>query len=107
MPKHNKIIVCVCADDTERRRMIQRLVVKLGLANTPGDAGKIIKMYPQDFDLKETYFVLAERYDLNSSPHTTQQLYRMALSGIAVVIGARRVQPQYEFMCQIYQEGDL
>ena len=100
-------MVCVSSNDQERRRMIQRLAVKLGFALTPGDAGKIIRMYPQDFDLTNAYFVLAERYDLNSTAHTTQQLFRMALSGVAVIIGCRRVQPQFEFMCEIYQEGDV
>ena len=75
--------------------------------NVGGDAAKLIRMYPQDFDLTSTYLVMAERYDLNSSHHTTQQLYRMALSGIAVVIGARRVQPQFEFMCEIIQQGEI
>lgn len=107
MPKQNKIIVCISADDQERRRMIQRMAVKLGIALTPGDAGKLVKLYPQDYDLTSAYFVLAERYDLNSSHHTTQQLYRMALAGIAVVIGARRVQTQFEFMCEIYHDGDV
>lgn len=107
MPKPNKIIVCISTDDQERRRMVQRMAVKLGLALTPGDAGKLIKMYPQDYDLTSAYFVLAERYDLNSSHHTTQQLYRMALSGVAVVIGARRVQHNFEFMCEIINEGEI
>lgn len=100
-------MVCISSNDHERRRMIQRLAVKLGFALTPGDAGKIIKMYPQDFDLTSAYFVLAERYDLNSSVHTTQQLFRMAMNGMAVVIGSRRVQTQFEFMCEIYNEGDI
>ena len=107
MPKPNKIIVCMSADEHERRRMLQRMAVKIGLATTPGDASKLIRMYPQDFDLTSTYLVMAERYDLNSSHHTTQQLYRMALSGMAVVIGARRVQPQFEFMCEIIQQGEI
>lgn len=107
MTKRNKIIVCLSSDDNERRRMVQKMAVKCGLATTPGDALKIMKLYPQDFDLANTYFVLAERYDLNSSHYTTHELYKLALQGIAVIVGARRIQQQFEFMCEIINQNDL
>ena len=107
MPKQNKIIVCVATDDTERRRMIQRLAVKFGLALTAGDANKLIKQTPYDYDLSEAYQVLALNYNLNTSPSTTHQLYRMATQGIAVIVGVKKLQTQYEFMSETYYQGEI
>lgn len=107
MAKHNKIIVCISTDDTERRRMIQRLAIKHGFAQTPGDANKIIRTSPTDFDLNDAYFVLATTYNLNASPMTTNQLYRLAAMGVAVIVGLKKIQPQYEFMCEIYNQGEV
>lgn len=105
--KHNKIIVCVSTDAQERRRMIQRVIIKLGFAITPGDANKLIRNSPRDFDLSEAYFVIADTYNLNESPHTTHQLYRLAIMGVAVVVGLKKLQPQYEQMCEVYNQGDI
>ena len=83
--KQFKIIAIVSADDTERRRMMQQMLVKLGLAITPGDAAKLIKPTPDDFDLSSAYYVAAGKYNLASSDLTTHQLYRLAHQGVAVV----------------------
>ena len=107
MPKHNKIIVCIASDDIERRRMIQRLVIKLGFALTPGDANKLIRNSPTDFALTEAYFVIAMIYNFNTSPATTHQLYRLAIQGIAVIVGVKALQPQFELMCETYYQGDI
>lgn len=107
MAKQNKIIVCVCTDDTDRLNMIKRLAVKKGLATTPGDAQKLIRQSPIDYDLTESYLVLASDYNLASSAMTTHQLYRMAVSGICIIVGAKRLQPAYEFMCEAYYQGEV
>lgn len=107
MPKQNKIIVCVSTDDMERRAMVQRLIIKLGFALTPGDAGKIIKKSPEDFDMSSAYFVFATHCNLNSSPNITHQLYRLAIQGIAVVVGVKTLKPQHEMMCEVYYQGDV
>ena len=105
--KRNKLIICVGTDDQERRRLIQRVAIKLGFALTPGDANKLIQNSPRDFDLSEAYFVIAHTYNLNESPHTTHQLYRLAVQGVAVIIGVKKLQPQYEQMCEVYNQGDI
>ena len=107
MPKHNKIIVCVSTDDSERIAMIQRLLVKNGLALTAGDARKIIRQTPSDFDLSSTYFVAASHYDLGSSTIITPQLFRLASSGILVIVGVKKIKPIFEFMCEAYFQGDI
>jgi len=105
--KHNKIIVCVCSDDHERRQMVQRVAIKLGFALTMSDANKVVRHTPRDFDLSESYFIIAASYNLNESPHTTHQLYRLAIQGVAVVVGVKRLQPLFEPMCYVYYQGDL
>jgi len=105
--KQNKIIVCIATDDSERQAMIKRVLVKKGLANTPGDAGKIIKPSPNDYDLADCYYVAALDYNLASSPLITHQLYRLAASGVLVVIGTKKLQTNYEFMCEPYYQGQI
>lgn len=105
--KQNKIIVCISSDDSERTAMVKRVLVKKGLANTPGDAAKIIKVSPDDFDLAGCYYVAAMHYNLASSQMITHQLYRLAASGMLVVIGAKKLQTNFEFMCEPYYQGQI
>jgi hypothetical protein len=102
MKKSNKIIVAVSPDRNQRAAMIARIAVNLGFARTPGDAGKIIRQTPYDYDLANCYFVLAETYNLRESPLTTQRLYELAATGIAVIIGTKKIPPEMEFLCEIY-----
>ena len=102
MKKANKIIVVVSPDKAQRQTMIQRLTIQLGFARTMGDAAKIIRQTPYDYDLASCYFVLAESYNLRESPITTQRLYELSVMGIAVVVGTKRVPPEMEFLCDIY-----
>jgi hypothetical protein len=103
MKKNNKIIVAVSSDRNQRVAMLQRIAVDLGFAKIPGDAGKIIRQSPYDFDLANCYFVLAETYNLRESPMTTQRLYELAATGIAIVIGTKKIPPEMEFLCEIYK----
>lgn len=108
MPKKdNKIIVAISPDSHERRSMIRRIAIDLGFANTPSDADKIIRGSAQDFDLVNTYFVLAETCNLRESPITTHRLYELAARGIAVVVGVKRLYPEHEFMCRPYYPSDF
>lgn len=103
MPKkQNKIIVAISSDERERKAMLQRIAIDLGFAMTPADAGKIIQSTPQDFDLVNTYFVLASTYNFRESPITTHKLYELAAHGIAVVVGVKKLYPEHEFMCVAY-----
>jgi hypothetical protein len=102
MKKVNKIIIAVSPDRNQRLAMLQRIAVDLGFAKTPGDAGKIIRQTPYDYDLANCYFVLAETYNLRESPITTQRLYELAVTGIAVIIGAKKIPTEMEFLCEIY-----
>lgn len=99
-----KIIVCVAHEEAERRRMISKLAVDMGLALTASDATKLIRPTPFDYDLGRAYLVLASTFNFKNSPQTTNQLYRLAISGVAVIIGVKKLQPEFEFMCQIYNQ---
>ena len=105
--KNNKIIVCISTDDTERISMVRRVLVKKGLANTAGDAAKLIKPSAGDFDLGDCYYVAASLYNLASSQFITHQLYRLAASGVLVVVGAKKLQTNFEFMCEPYFQGQI
>ena len=108
MPKkQNKIIVAISPDEKERKAMVGSIAIDLGFAITPADAAKIIRMTPQDYDLVNTYFVLAHSYNLRESPITTHRLYELAARGIAVVIGAKKLYPEHEFMCDAYYPLDF
>lgn len=102
-----RIICCICTDDSERLQMIKKVLVKKGLASTPGDAAKLIKPNPSDFDAVDSYYIAASLYNLKSSDTITNQLYRMAASGILVVVGLKKLQPEYEFMCESYYQGQI
>lgn len=105
--KQNKIIVALCPDDELREKMVRKIAINLGFARTHGDAKKIIRENVADYDLPSSYFILAKQYSMRSSPETTQRLYQMALNGIAVVVGSKRIYPEHEFMCEIYQPDDI
>jgi hypothetical protein len=107
MKKHNKIIVAVSPDPDERRKMIRRIAVELGFAMTPGDAGKLTKQTPHDYDLNQCYFVLAENYNFRESPLTTYRLIEMAARGIAVVVGTKRLPREAEVFCEVINPEDL
>lgn len=102
--KSKKIIVCISASETERVKMMQKVIVKLGFALINSDAGKLIRKTPHDFD-HDSYFIFASSYNFRESPITTNQLFERALTGEAVVLGCKKVQPEFEFMCKlIYPE---
>lgn len=105
--KRNKIIVALCPDDELREKMVRKLAIRLGFARNETDAKRIIKINALDYDLPNTYFVLASNYSLRRSPETTQRLYQMALSGMAVVVGVKRIYPEHEFMCEIYYPDEV
>ncbi|MDR1343938.1 MAG: hypothetical protein LBJ39_01160 [Tannerellaceae bacterium] len=107
MKKSRKIIVAVSPDSALRQRMIRRLVVNLSFALTPGDAGKIIRNTPYDFDLANCYFVFAGTYNLRESAITTARLYELAATGTAVVIGSRKIPHEMEFICEAIFPYDL
>ena len=107
MKKQYKIMAVVASDEGDRRRMVQRLAVRLGFARTPGDAGKIIRENVWDYDLANAYFVLAYQFNFRDSPQAAQQLFRLAAQGLAVVVGCRRVPREYEFLCEVYTEQDI
>lgn len=107
MKKQNKIMVVVAQDEKERKRLVQRLAVRLGFAMTPGDAAKVIRPTAWDWDLDQSYFVLAYQFNFRESPHTAQQLFQMAARGMAVVVGCRRIPKEYEFFCEIFTDEDM
>ena len=107
MKKQNKIIVCLAPSEQERLTMVAKALVKLGFARTPGDAKKIIAITPFDVDLPTAYFVAAQSFNFRKSANTTQRLYEMAARGFLVLIGAKRIPPEMEFMCDIYYSVDF
>lgn len=102
--KQNKIIVAVHPDEQVRRRIIQRILVKLSFANTPADASKLIRPTVHDIDLAECYYVCAATHNLRDSPITRQRLYELAARGMAVIIGVKRLQAEFEFICEAVYE---
>ena len=107
MKKTNKIIAVVSPDRAQRQTMIQRVAVQLGFAKTPGDAAKIIRQTPYDYDLANCYFILAESYNLRESPATTQRLFELAATGMAIIVGMKKVPPEMEFLCDIYSPNNF
>lgn len=97
--KANKIMVAVSADKETRTRLLRRMAVDAGFALTPSDAGKLIRPSVHDIDLSRAYFVLADLYSFRESPITTQRLFEMAARGIAVMVGTRRLPPEFEPFC--------
>lgn len=98
--KQNKIIVAVHPDAQERRKIIQATIVRLGLAITPVDAAKLIKPTVYDFDLQQCYFVCAELHNFRDSPITNQRMYEMAARGMAVVVGVKHLQREFEIISE-------
>ena len=100
--KQNKLIVAVHQDRLARDKILRRIVVELGFALTPSDAGKLIRTNVFDIDLTEAYFVIADNYNFRESPLTQQRLYELAARGIAVILGTPKLQKEFEFICQAY-----
>lgn len=107
MRKTNKIIVCLSFNESERSTMIAKMLVKFGFARTPGDAKKIIGASAFDVDFSSSYFVAAQTFNFRSSAYTTQRLYEMAVRGNLVIVGAKKVPPEMEFMCEILTPSDI
>ena len=87
--------------------MVAKSLVKFGFARTPGDAKKIIAISPFDIDLPAAYFVAAQSYNFRKSANTTQRLYEMAARGFLVIIGAKHIPSEMEFMCDIHTIADF
>lgn len=102
--KQNKIITVVSSNPETRNRLIQRTLVQLNFAHTNGDADKLIKMNVYDIDLQAAYYVCADNFNFRESPITTQRLYEMAARGMAIIVGVRRLQKEYEFICEAIYE---
>ena len=83
-------MVAVAADKEARTRLLRRMAV---------DAGKLIRPSVHDIDLSRAYFVLADLYSFRESPITTQRLFELAARGIAVMVGTRRLPPEFEPFC--------
>lgn len=102
--KQNKVITIVATNAKHRVKLIQRTLVQLNFALTPSDADKLIQSSIYDIDLSLAYYVCADNFNFRESPITTQRLYEMAARGMAVIVGVRRLQKEYEFMCQAIYE---
>lgn len=102
--KQNKIIVAIHPDEQVRRKIIQRILVRLNFAITSGDASKLIRSTVYDFDLAECYYVCAATHNLRDSPITRQRLYELSARGIAVIIGVKRLQAEFEFISEAVYE---
>lgn len=100
--KQNKIFVAVSADPSHRLTIIQRILIDLKLAITPGDASKLIRKSVYDIDLSNAYYVCADNFNFRESEITRQRLYEMAARGIAVIVGVKRLPREFEFISQAY-----
>lgn len=102
--KQNKLIVAVHPDPAIREKILKRLIAERRFALTASDAGKLISPSLADINLQEAYFVIADNVNLRDSPITRQRLYEMAARGMAVIIGTRKLQAEFEFICEAYFE---
>ena len=100
--KQNKIIVAEDADPARRRKILQRILIEKRFAITPGDALKLISPSVSDINLQDAYFVIADNVNLRQSAITRHRLYEMAARGMAVIIGTKKLQTEFEFMCEVY-----
>lgn len=100
--KQNKIKVAVSSDAKHRATIMRRVLIDLGFARTQGDASKIIQPSVHTINLQHAYFVAADNFKWHESPLKVQLLYEMAARGILVLIGARSIPKQYEFICEPY-----
>lgn len=100
-------MVVVDQDLDARRKVIAKMAVEFGFARTTSDAGKIIRSTPYDYDLPAAFFVMATTYDFRKSVITTQRLYEMAAKGMLVIVGVKRLPPEFEFICQVFYKQNL
>lgn len=105
--KENKIMVVVSTDPTERLTMLKQLIVRLGFAAIPSDAGKIIRSDIYSYDLATAYFIFCSNFNFHTSTLTTQRLYELAARGIAVVVGVKKLPRNFEFICQAFLPSDF
>lgn len=105
--KENKIIVVVDPDQDQRKKLIARIAVEFGFAKTTSDALKIIKSTPYEYDISTSYFILAHTYDFRNSRITTGKLYELAVRGIAVIVGVKRLPVEFEFCCKTFFKEDF
>lgn len=102
--KQNKIITIVASNPQQRVKLIQRTLVQLNFALTNIDADKLIKNDVYDIELLTAYYVCADNFNFRQSPITTQRLYEMAARGICVIVGVKRLQKEFEIMCEAIYE---
>lgn len=100
--KEHKILVAVAPTIEEQERLMARLAVRFGLARIPSDAMKIISHDVYDIDLSTAYFVMASGYNFRGATITNQRLYELAARGLLVLVGAKRIPREYEFICRAY-----
>lgn len=105
--KENKIHVVIAPTTQERESLISKLAVRLGFAQIPSDALKIIKKDIYALDISTAYFILCSNYNFRGSVITTQRLYELAARGICVVVGVKSLPREYEFCAQTFYPGDL
>lgn len=105
--KDNKIFVVVAPGQQERERLIARLAVRLGFAQIPSDALKIIHPDIYSIDLATAYFVLCSNYSFRGSTVTTQRLYEMAARGICIIVGVKSLPREYEILSRVFYPSDF
>jgi len=107
MKLQNKISVAIDPDYEVRRKILQKMAVEKGFAITASDAGKLIKPSPYECNMPDAYYVLAELHNFRTSPLMNQQLYELAARGLAVMVGAKKLPAEFEFICEAYYANYL
>lgn len=105
--KENKIMVVVASTPEERLSSVAKLAVRLKFASINSDAKKIVTRDISTIDLSTSYFVFCSNFNMRTSPSTTQKLIELAARGIAVIVGVKSIQREYEFISQIIYPEDL
>lgn len=105
---NKRIFLVVAPDEQQRRQMVETLAVRHGFALTRSDARKIIRSgLDEQILVEDPWFVLAATVHPRVSTQVYIHLYRIALSGRFVLIGASRVPRDMDFMFEVVTPADL
>lgn len=97
--KQMKIKVVVGADDARPHR-IKEILVECGIAVNKADAAKLIKTSIHDIKIQDAYVIVADNFNFRESPITLSRMFQAATAGILVVVGCKKLPPEYEFLCE-------
>jgi hypothetical protein len=105
---NKQILIVVAADERQRRDTVELYAVRNGFALTRSDARKIISPGLDEQILsQDPWFVMATTVHPRVSTQVWIHLFRIALSGRFVLVGAQRIPKGLDFMFQVITPFDI